>query len=293
MNQQELDMKALVVAKNNMGEFAWPTVLLAVVVAVGYFGTMLAAASQLLPLWLAVALTALFTYAAYTVLHESVHGLIHGRYRSWYWLNNTLGYLAAFITMIPFTAHKHEHLVHHRNTNDTDKDPDFKVSEMSGSFWNAIKTSKALVFNQYRFYLDNCWDRACRADRARFVLEIAASLMVRIAFVMQGLWLEGFMLFIVGSGLGVITVVYLFAYIVHRPHSVTGRYVDTSTITAPGYMGKIITGLWLFQNYHSVHHLFPRVPFYKYTEVFNGIEEVMLLRGAPIYQLTPTGLKRF
>jgi beta-carotene hydroxylase len=47
----------------------------------------------------------------------------------------------------------------------------------------------------------------------------------------------------------------------------------------------------LFQNYHSIHHLFPRVPFYHYARLYQDIEEIMSAKGAPIYRLTARGLK--
>ncbi len=48
---------------------------------------------------------------------------------------------------------------------------------------------------------------------------------------------------------------FLFAYIVHTPHESVGRYVDTSTFVVGGPAGKLITLLWGYQNYHSIHHL--------------------------------------
>jgi hypothetical protein len=44
--------------------------------------------------------------------------------------------------------------------------------------------------------------------------------------------------------------------------------------------------IWVNQNYHSIHHLFPRVPFYRYPALFNDIERIMVAKGAPIYRLT-------
>jgi beta-carotene hydroxylase len=83
-------------------------------------------------------------------------------------------------------------------------------------------------------------------------------------------------------------VLYLFAYIVHRPHAQAGRYVDTSTILLPAPQ---LSWLWMFQNYHSIHHLFPRVPFYKYERLYTEIEDIMAAKGAPVYRMTARGLK--
>ena len=94
---------------------------------------------------------------------------------------------------------------------------------------------------------------------------------------------------VVANLIGIFVVVTVFAWLVHHPYTVTGRYVDTSTFVFPRWINGLITHLWLFQNYHSVHHLFPRVPFYRYAKVFDGIRGVMELKGAPIYEV---GIRR-
>jgi beta-carotene hydroxylase len=82
---------------------------------------------------------------------------------------------------------------------------------------------------------------------------------------------------------------YLFAYVVHTPHAAVGRYVDTSTFIVPGKLGTLVTVLWGYQNYHSIHHLFPRVPFYRYADLFAEIEDIMIAKGAPIHRLYTGG----
>ena len=113
---------------------------------------------------------------------------------------------------------------------------------------------------------------------------------VRLLVMWQVGWWLGLTLFIISSIIAVTILVYLFAYIVHRPHDQSGRYKDTSTILIKGPFGRILTVLWGYQNYHSVHHLYPRVPFYRYPDVFEEIRDEMTLRGAPIFHLTGTGL---
>jgi beta-carotene hydroxylase len=70
-----------------------------------------------------------------------------------------------------------------------------------------------------------------------------------------------------------------------------GRYVDTSTVLLSGPLHELITWLWMFQNYHSIHHLFPRVPFYKYAKLYQEIEDIMIAKGAPVYHVTVRGLE--
>ena len=286
-----LDQAARRAAKQHMGEFGWPTVVLGVTVTAAYIATPLLVAHGSLSILVAIPLMMVLTYAAYTVMHEAVHGSISGSNGSLRWVNELMGYLAGWILMIPLTAHRHEHLAHHRNTNQPDTDPDYVITDMTRSPLHALRAAFRVLVNQYSYYVRNRWQVAPRSQNLRFCLEIVAIVVLRIAIIAQGYWLEGASLFLLGSLGGVALTMYLFAYIVHRPHAAVGRYVDTSTVVLPGVTGKVVTAMWGYQNYHSIHHLFPRVPFYKYRVLFDEVEDLMVAQGAPVYRLTPFGLK--
>jgi len=239
-----------------------------------------------LALWLAVPLVAVLTYASYTVLHESVHGSITGNDQSLRWLNKALGYMAAWIVMIPLTAHRHEHTAHHRYANDETRDPDFHIGQMRNSPAALARAVVRAIVGQFRYYSENRWTKAPSKEKVQLYLEVAVAIVPRVAVMVAGYWVEGVALFVLGWLIGAIILLYLFAYVVHRPHEQVGRYVDTSTILLPRPLHALITRLWLFQNYHSIHHLFPRVPFYKYEQLYEELEEIMLAKGAPIYRIT-------
>jgi beta-carotene hydroxylase len=274
-----------------MGMVAWPTIILGVVLGASYITTVVMALTGFLALWVAVPLVAVLTYASYTILHESVHGSITGNDQSLRWLNKTLGYMAAWIVMIPLTAHRHEHTAHHRYTNDATKDPDFHVGEMGESPLAMVRAVVRAIVRQFRYYSENHWATASSKEKTQLCIEVAAALVPRVAVMVAGYWVEGVALFVLGWLIGAIILLYLFAYVVHRPHEQVGRYVDTSTILLPQPLHGLITWLWLFQNYHSIHHLFPRVPFYKYPQLYGELEETMLAKGAPIYRITINGLR--
>jgi len=286
-----LDRQAVASARQYMGMVAWPTIILGMVLGASYIATVVLALTGLLALWSAVPLVAVLTYASYTILHESVHGSITGNDQSLRWLNKALGYMAAWIVMIPLTAHRHEHTAHHRYTNDEIRDPDFHVGQMRNSLLAMARAVMRAIVSQFRYYSENRWTKAPFKEKVHLCLEVAAAIMPRLAVMVAGHWVEGVALFVLGWLIGAIILLYLFAYVVHRPHEQVGRYVDTSTILLPRPLHAFITWLWLFQNYHSIHHLFPRVPFYKYAQLYGELEEIMLAKGAPIYRITTHGLK--
>lgn len=291
MTLQELDLTARKAAQHYQGAFALPTVLMGLGTFAAFLATPFAVVNGTLPLWLGCLLIALLTYMAYTVLHEAVHGSISGSHPSLRWVNECMGYGAAFILMIPLTAHRHEHLTHHRHTNNADEDPDFVVSDMAQSPFHALRAAWRMFSGQYRHYLRCRWPHGNRKQNRQFVTEVAIAVAARAAFLAQGYWLEGMAMILIGAAGGTALLLYLFAYLVHRPHGAQGRYVDTSTIIAPAWCNGPITWCWLFQNYHAIHHLFPRIPFYHYHNLFEEIEPTMRAHQAPIYRLTLSGLE--
>ena len=285
-----LDQQALACAKTYMGRFAWPTVVFALAVFAVHLGTLVAAFAGAMSLWLAVPVITVTSYLCYTVLHEAAHGTISGSAQSRRWINELLGYTAAWLIVLPLTAHRHEHLAHHRNTNDPDGDPDYHVGDIRAPL-SAIRATAVIFWSQFSFYLSQRWSKAPARQNAIFCLEIAAAIAPRLALVLAGYWIEAAVLFLVAWMSGVALTLYLFAYLVHRPHEAVGRYVDTSVILAPPAINPLVTWLWVFQNYHAIHHLFPRVPFYQYARLFDEIEPIMVEKGAPIYRIERTGLR--
>ena len=286
-----LDQKALASAKQYMGMVAWPTIVLGLVLGVSYIATVAMVLAGELSLLPAVPLVALITYFSYTVLHESVHGSIDGNRQSLRWINKALGYMAAWILMIPLTAHRHEHIAHHRYTNDEVEDPDFHVGQMRNSLPAAARATVQAIVSQFSYYSKNRWAKAPPRQNLYLCLEVAAALIPRLAVVAAGYWVEGLALFVLAWLIGATVLLYLFAFIVHQPHEQVGRYVDTSTILISRPLRTTLTWLWLFQNYHSIHHLFPRVPFYNYAKLYEEIEDIMAAKGAPAYRITLRGLE--
>ena len=89
-NDQQ-DIAALNAAKNYMGAVAWPTIALGLTIPLAYLCTPLLVISGSLHLFVGLLLMSVFTYAAYTVLHDAAHGSISGSHKELRWLNEMLG----------------------------------------------------------------------------------------------------------------------------------------------------------------------------------------------------------
>lgn len=301
-HKTKLDRDAHLEARAYSQIIAWPTVLLGVTVFTCYWAIPLLVIFHELSLLMAIPLMAILTYAAYTVLHEAVHFCINGNKKSLRWLNNWMGTLVATILMVPLVAHRYQHLTHHQHTNQGSNDPDLYSRDVFSSPKSFFYAVYQAVAGQYTIYISKRWHTAPVRQNCQFVLEILFALLLRaVPFAlaisiggaeMQQTILNLLMLFIGGGFIGTFLLVFLFAYIVHRPHQISDRYLNTSTIVITGPLSWPVTILWGFQNYHAVHHLFPWVPFYYYRHLFKRIRPTMELMGAPIYQLNWRGLRQ-
>jgi beta-carotene hydroxylase len=80
-------------------------------------------------------------------------------------------------------------------------------------------------------------------------------------------------------------IIYFFAYLTHAPHEVHERYRDTNIFWVKGkIMEPVVNWLYMFQNFHLIHHLFPRVPFYLYPQAFRSLKPVLDREKAHIYE---------
>lgn len=283
MASSETHRTAQQAALDAMGEVAWPTVIFGCAIIVGYPSVLIAAGLGMMPVWAAFIILSVLVYASYTVVHEAVHGSISGKETSLDWLNEGLGHLAAQVLGAPFVAHRKEHIDHHRFTNIADQDPDLPL--VSGSLLTVLMGVLRVLPLQTSHYMRAHWIHASRRDRIVLAVEIMVMILWRVAFLVWVGWQVGLLLLIGASAVGVFITLVFFAWIVHWPHASVGRFVDTTTFVFPGVIDDVVTRLWLYQNYHSVHHLFPRVPFYRYRQVFRRIEGHMEENGAPILRL--------
>jgi len=277
----QLNKQAIAVAKQHMGHVAWPTVLLTLLVVTGFVSNLLLFALGILPAWVAMLLVALLTYMSYTPLHEAAHGNIHGKHEHLEWLNTLCGFVVAPLIAVPYASHKIEHFTHHRYTNQPDKDPDYIVSEIGQGAASVLPTVLKFLWVQNSFFARHGWASATLKERWIYVVELVFSLAWRVLFITSVDQSGTVMVIVAGYLLGGFFTAYWFAYRPHIPYQEHQRYRNTNSLIMPAYM-KPLEWLWLGQNLHSIHHLFPRIPFYRYHAVHREIEPILRAHGTPI-----------
>lgn len=281
------DRQALTKVKPYQGMVAWPTVILAIGIAGAFVTVCTLGTLGIIPLWLGLILNTLILYADQTPLHEACHGNIAGRDSKWLWMNHLVGYVAGTILLHEYQAFRYMHLAHHRNTNDPDLDPDHWVA-VKNPFkvaWRCL----TIVF----WYHDYFWKHIAFHAHIPGMRPLTIHIMVvhmlyygvAIGLSLMGYWREVLMLWIFPHILGSALIIYFFAYLTHKPHEVFERYRDTNIFWVRGkIIEPVVNALYLFQNFHLIHHLFPRIPFYNYGGAFRDLKPILDKEKAHIYE---------
>jgi beta-carotene hydroxylase len=277
-NEQEAQQVVI----RHIGGFAWPTVLL-LAFCVGIYGAcVLYMLADPQFSWWVVAGIATCAYAAYTAIHDAVHGAITGMSIKLRWVNEWAGYVASHMLGVSFIGHRRGHLKHHRATNHPTDDPDMAFS--AHSLPSLVAVWFKGIPKEWVFAVT--FQHFTAAEKRIVVLEYVAILVTRALLLIfcadLGVTLATLL---VGHMVGNAVLTTFFAWIVHHPHNEQERMKTTTVYQARGGLDTVMTLLWGFQNYHAIHHLYPKVPFFRYRSLYRALESYLLASGVPVKQV--------
>lgn len=280
------DRQAFSAIKPYQGMVAWPTVWLGFGVVASFVIVVVLAVERTIPLWAGLLLNTLIAYTAQTPLHEACHGNIAGRESHWMWLNHLTGYLCGTVLLHEYKAFRAMHLMHHRDTNDPELDPDNWV-KAKHPLMVLLKCLTIISYYNHFFFKHIAFKPEVPGNKklaAHIIGMYATYYLIAIALSFLGYWREVLALWLIPHILGSALIIFFFAYLTHEPYSRTERYRDTNLFWVKGRFERITNWLYLFQNFHLIHHLFPRVPFYLYGKAFRDVRPVLDDQGAHIYE---------
>ena len=268
-------------------KIGWPTIGV-LFAAFGLFGlSCYAYIFGSLSLGWAIALNTVAAYLAFTVVHEASHSSISTNRQLNDWVGRT-GMLLLEPTPI-FMAFRTIHMSHHKFTNDPERDPDFYVG--SGPFWLLPLKWATLDVGYFRFYLNPAmFMKRPKKERMEFYLGVAFGLCMVAAMAAAGWLIYYFLLFFIPSRIQKIVLALAFDFLPHYPHAANGRKQPFQATSNRIGMEWLLTPLFLYQNYHLVHHLYPTLPFYRNLQAWKARqtyhnEQKPALVGA--FSLTP------
>lgn len=257
---------------------AWPTVVLAascvLATIAGVSGTIAGVVSP----WLGAAIVFVAAFAAFTPMHDASHRSV-SRHRL---LNEVVGRVCSAVLLSPYVAFRYVHLEHHKHTNHPEHDPDF----YSGKGPALLLPLRWLTQDlHYYVLIIRQWKQRPAAERIELVITVAAIAAGISALVASGHGLTLLLVWLIPVRFAIAALALSFDYLPHVPHQTLAsedRFEATRIIIAPG-----LTALFLFQNYHLIHHLYPGIPFYRYRKVYEAKREWLQERGAQVWQLGP------
>jgi fatty acid desaturase len=262
---------------------AWGTVAMFAIEITMWSVSGYAAITHMWPMWVCFLVSLTAIYMNYTPHHEAVHGSIAGNARGLVWLNETIGTITGLVFFHGFTMQRITHLTHHAQTNNPETDPDFWAHGRN-PFMIALRCLTILVP-----YEAHGWSIVWRAkNRWPTVLRASAEHLLAwgfiVALVATGHWDAALFAFVLPAMIASGMLAFMFDWLVHHPHKVPvhDRYRTSNVYIFPKALHGLVTTFWIFQNYHIIHHLYPRVPFYRYPLVFDRIRAFLVTQGTCI-----------
>lgn|GEM_PF-1073267 len=217
-----------------------------------------------LALGLFVALPCLFFN--FSVIHEAAHRNISKNRK----VNDFMGRVGAFWLLGSFKHFRWVHLEHHAHVNKEGLDPDLHAGENKNFFtWcfillhylNHIRKNK--VRSKFR-----------KTDFLHYIFTIS--------LVSYGVWmgqaLPLLLMWILPALLSIGFMVLCFDYLPHRPHKETTKHKASTIRLLPKWMETLFMG----QNLHLVHHLWPSIPWHQYRAAYDAKAEDLKLVGARV-----------
>ena len=228
-----------------------------------------------------VALLSILQFMIFTPGHDSAHGSVSSNS----FINGLVGRLS-FEFMGPiavFAGWRFLHLQHHKFTNHPDRDPD-KYACGGPTFLLPLRWFTTIA--QYVVFLLNSLDggEVTLAEKVECVVDLTLNLLVCVLSYDFGCFYQVYYYWILPSFFCHGLLVFFFDFLPHYRHHTTpveDRYQTTSNIETYSFLEPLLTAFLHYQNYHMIHHLHPKIPFYRYKAKWNSRVEELKERGCP------------
>ena len=258
--------------------FAGGLALFAVSTALGLTGTW--------PLWASIVPTAAASYLLFTVAHDASHRSLSSIEAVNVWLGRVSLFL--FAPHAGFRTWRFIHMQHHRFTNHDDgRDPDHYTHR--GPAWQLPLRWLTIDLYYLRWYAPQV---RSRPRREQVELAVFWTLLVAlvVAAAVSGKLVALLVLYVLPMRLAVMWLGFAFDLLPHHGLHLTPSEDRFKTTRNRVGLERLLSPLLLYQNYHLVHHLHPRIPFHRYLAVWRrnegryleGDPELSDVRGRPL-----------
>lgn len=259
-------------------------------------------------------------YILFPVIHDGSHKTISNNTMC----NEVISYIAGIpFFFAPFPTWRFIHLRHHRFTNIPDKDPDYYAGGGITNKLVLVLRWMTHIFHYYSYVFQELVkvlytkirkkcirNNVCEIENIRklpydtSIQNNTCILLITILFIITNLYITYYaynnnfltdlcVLWIIPSAITVMILSLLFDYLPHRYYETNiqeSKYKITNMthglLNTKGSINKIIAALTFNQlTYHNIHHLYPKLPFYKYPQVWEEKKELLIEKGTPIQSI--------
>ncbi|WP_419812976.1 fatty acid desaturase [Bacterioplanoides sp.] len=259
---------------------AWGNIALFLGIIVGYGVAIGGALLGHLPYWLACLMCAYLAFASFSVAHEACHGSIIQMGAGPQWIADGIGWISTLpFLLLPYRLLQRMHERHHAYTNDPARDPDYFPS---GQRWYQTLLRIYLVPFKYHWMAlsplrHNPHYRQTYVSSALYMLFTNTTVVLLLA---SGYGREVLFFAIIPAFISMFALVFFYDFLPHHPHKSLDRHHNSRVI-----LGTVTKWLTLAQSYHLVHHLYPRVPWYRYEDLYHRIVPDLDAKQSPIESL--------
>lgn len=259
-------------------DIAWPTLGLFAAAGLLWIAGIAAVEQLGWSLWFSIPLHTACSFMMFTVLHDGVHrSLMRGYPR----LNEVVATVASvFLSPVASAAaFRYAHFAHHRHTNHPETDPDMYSGE--GPAW-LLPLRWATADLRYAVIILQNLDKISRKDKVQ-IFGCIGLIIAAYALAWQlGYGVEATLYWLIPSRLAVLWLAFAFNFLPHHPHETLQSHNPYAATNVRQGGEPLMTWLFLYQNYHLIHHLFPSIPFYRYVRVWQRYGDEFQAKGAPV-----------
>lgn len=266
---------------------AWPTIALALVLAPLHVALVALGLSGIVSVWWLTLPLGFSAYLNYTPCHEGIHrNIVRSR---WFDpVNAAIGWWSGLLTGMTWPLLARTHIAHHAHINSA-RDPDIFVrgslvrlgalaimsiltNLVPVPVWNLVYRGNPPSIG----YLDS-W-KVMPAHEWRIHQAAHGAMCVGVwTAVAFGHAAEVFALYVIPATIGRLLMGFILNWLPHSPWVSGDRYR-----TARLRRGRLFALVSVGHSLHLIHHLWPRVPFYRYAALYRRVKPMLAERGVTI-----------
>lgn len=231
------------------------------------------------PLWWAVeVLHGILLVFLFTLLHETSHKTPFETG----WINDVVGHVCGFILFLPATWFRYFHFAHHRFTQIPGKDPELDAAKPTN--WRQyvyhvsgipIWISHAQTLAKNAFRRPN-YDYVPDARQSKITLEARLYLMGYVALMSVSIWYTSMILIYIWLLPILLGQPFLRLYLLAE-HGRCAMVANMFENTRTTFTNRLVRAIAWNMPYHTEHHSYPSVPFYKLPELHRLIAPHLLV----------------